>query len=59
MFTSHPKSPKFVKKCNFQKIVESITQLEKADLPLTESIGIVENIQKMLQKPPGFVAAIA
>jgi hypothetical protein len=34
MFTSHPKSPKFIKKFNFQKIVESITQLEKADLPL-------------------------
>jgi hypothetical protein len=46
-------------KCHFQKIVESITQLEKTDLPLTESIGIVENIQKMLQKAPGSVAAIA
>jgi hypothetical protein len=46
-------------KCHFKKIVESITQLEKTDLPLTESIGIVENIQKMLQKAPGSVAAIA
>jgi hypothetical protein len=44
---------------NFKIICESITQLEKNGLPLTDSIKIVENVFTSLKKSPGPVAAVA
>jgi hypothetical protein len=39
---------------NFKIICESITQLEKNGLPLTDSIKIVENVFTSLKKSPGY-----
>jgi hypothetical protein len=44
---------------NFKIICESIAQLEKNGLPLTDSIKIVENVFTSLKKSPGPVAAVA
>jgi hypothetical protein len=44
---------------NFKIICESITQLKKNGLPLTDSIKIIENVFTSLKKSPAPVAAVA